>query len=124
MTAAQPRGPLQEALQPLDAGIERDVRADRVTGGVDAAGYATLGTGVDHAVALGVVGVDLPAEQVTVEAGEGVKVAAGDLEPHHWCCHRYLLVDALPCPAWAGAATASCRGLPTDTEHPPQHPDG
>src|SRR4029453_13569468 len=68
--AAQPLGPLQIPLEPLDARIERDVLADRAPGGVDAARDAAVSAGVDHAVALGVVGVDLPAEQVAVEAGE------------------------------------------------------
>src|SRR5215216_4055492 len=89
--AAQPPGPLQVALEPLDAGIERHVLADRVAGGIDAARDAALAAGVDHPVALGVVGVDLPAEQLAVEAGEDIEVAPGDLEPHHWCGHRYLL---------------------------------
>src|SRR4029450_468963 len=78
-------------LPPPDPRIERHVLADRVAGCIDAARDATVSTGVNHPVALGVVGVDLPAEQVAVEAGEGVEVAPGDLEPHHWCCHLYLL---------------------------------
>src|SRR4029453_11044939 len=97
-------GPLQIPLEPLDARIERDVLADRVAGGVDAARDAAVSAGVDHAVALGVVGVDLPAEQVAVEAGEGVEVAPGDLEPHHWCCHLYLLCR------WADLPRVGSRG--------------
>src|SRR6266508_3223777 len=32
-------------------------------------------------------GADLPAEQIAVEPRERVKVATGDLEPHHWSRH-------------------------------------
>src|SRR6266536_1879742 len=73
--ATEPLDVLQALLEPLDPRVERDVLADLAAGRVDAAGDAALGAGVDHAVALRVVGVDLPAEQATVEARERVEVA-------------------------------------------------
>src|SRR6266568_1239940 len=85
--AAEPCCVLKALLQPLDRRIERNVLADLTAGGKDAARYAALGAGVHHAVVLRVVGVDLPAEQVAVEARECVEVATGDLEPHHWSRH-------------------------------------
>src|SRR6266536_2927380 len=103
--ATEPLDVLQALLEPLDPRVERDVLADLAAGRVDAAGDAALGAGVDHAVALRVVGVDLPAEQATVEARERVEVAAGDLEPHHWC--RHLHASLVGCPGVPSVASRS-----------------
>src|SRR4051794_17861442 len=91
LLAAQLLGLGQGGADVVDLNVEGDI-AVALLAGADAAADAgpVLGRG-DHAVVHGVVGVDVPAEEVAVVALELLGVGANHLEVDDGVSHCYLL---------------------------------
>src|SRR5512133_1688205 len=92
-------------LEVVNTDVEGDVPLDAIAGGADSAADAAL-LGLDQSVGVAAGARDvagLPAEQLGVEALQGLLVLAKDLEMHCWVAHRFSFLSQPQVPARSGS---------------------